>query len=112
MSFPVLLGLFAGAAVLAAFSSDDDPAPNPDRRKRASKTERKVCRSMGREHLGGPGRADCDGGIEVKDWARKMSAYDVRKEAQKGRKIIVATGGFTDGARDEARSWGVRLRKA
>jgi hypothetical protein len=75
-------------------------------------TEKRACASRKRKHLGGPSRADCEGGIEVKDWARPVDSGTIKREHAKGRKEIVAPGGFTEPARREARKRGMKLSYA
>ena len=70
-------------------------------------TEIKICRALGKKHIGGPGQPDCSGGgevVEVKDHARniskfQMKAIDGKRWAQDKPLIVVSTSGFTDGAK-------------
>ena len=69
-------------------------------------TEREVCKHLGMDHLGGPGRPDCSDGayvVEVKDHTRRIGVATVRsileKEwAQDLPVIIVSASGFTEPA--------------
>lgn len=72
-------------------------------------TEKRACAVRKRKHLGGSGRADCAGGIEVKDWSRRVDSGTIKREHAKGRREIVAPGGFTEPARREARKRGIKL---
>ena len=109
----VLLGLAGlGLALSSPTKRSSSRAP---RTRRADpgwlETERATCATLGLQHHGGPGKPDCGKSVEVKDWGRPVDAYTVKREAAKGRKTIVAPGGFTVGARDQAKGLGVKLRR-
>ncbi len=116
---PVVL---LGVGVLAAGALLSKPKPKPKRIAKAAKkpsraksattwqaAEKKACKVRKRKHLGGPGRADCAGGIEVKSWKRAVDAGTVKREHAKGRKEIVAASGFTGPAKSAARKRGIKL---
>jgi hypothetical protein len=67
-----------------------------------------LCDLLGRKHLGGPGRADCAGDVEIKDHASCVTRSAVVAEAEKGRKTIVARCFAPSGVK-EARSLGIQL---
>ncbi|MFY0572885.1 hypothetical protein ACN28E_54905 [Archangium lansingense] len=88
-----------------------------------TRAEKAACEWLGGTHVGGPGKPDCllskDRLAEVKDWCRPVSASHVRAAASKrmyrGKKLVMAAigpGGFTRGARREARKLGVALTTA
>ena len=67
----------------------------------ARRYEKRKAREHRGRHVGGPGKPDYTRGSEqgeVKNWARPMSKYDVKKEAQKGRTEISCKSGYTEGA--------------
>lgn len=69
-----------------------------DKAKRYEKIKAKKHRGR---HIGGSGNPDYKRGKsdgEVKNWNRKMTKYDVKKEARKGRDEITNKKGFTTGA--------------
>ncbi len=119
--WPIILGLGAAGFLLAgALASSSRPSrarqpsghpkgPKRSRKEAWQTTEQRACHARGRKHLGGPGRADCSGGIEVKAWARPVDAGTVRREHSKGRTMIIAPGGFTEPARREAQRLGIKL---
>jgi hypothetical protein len=49
-----------------------------------------ACGYLGLPELGGPGKPDCVGGIEVKFWKEPVHAGTVRRERVKGRTALVA----------------------
>ncbi len=65
---------------------------------------------LGKKHLGGPGHPDCEGDIEVKAHRACITRPTVIKEAEKGRRVIVAKC-FTKPAVEGARGLGVELRE-
>jgi hypothetical protein len=71
-------------------------------------TEMELCDILGRKHLGGPGRPDCAGEIEIKDRIACVTRSGIIAEAQKGRKMIVAKC-FSQPAIEEARNRGLQL---
>ena len=74
--------------------------------KRWRATERRVCKLLGMEHVGGPGQPDCSSGAdiaEVKDQRRlvsksQMQAIIDKPWAEDLPLIVVSTSGFTQGA--------------
>lgn len=122
MSLPLVLGL--GLLALAATASTTSSRKTGKRRSvrsgntstrqhapRWKETERSACEARGLRHRGGPGRADCGRTVEVKDWSRPVDAGTVQREFNKGRRTIVAPGGFSKPARAIAQELGVRLRR-
>lgn len=85
---------------------------------RWKRVEKRACRLLRRPHRGGPGRADCGDDAEVKCRRRPLTASDVRAERAKytarGERLRIlwnaCGGGFTSGARREARQLRIRLR--
>lgn len=78
--------------------------------KAATAAEKRVCRQLGKAHIGGPGKPDCEGQVENKHWSTPVHAGVVRAEAKKGRKkLSVTKAGFTSGAVKSAPEAGIEL---
>jgi hypothetical protein len=111
---PYLLAAGTATALYLASRPKKKTKAKPKRSTRSAKsswqtTEKRACATRKRKHLGGSGRADCEGGIEVKDWKRRVDSGTIKREHKKGRTEIVAPGGFTKPARREARKRGIKL---
>ncbi len=87
--------------------------------KRWQGTEKQVCKTLGKRHVGGPGAPDCSGGgevVEVKHQRRPVDKSQMKEIARKpwvsDRPLIVAsTSGFTPGARRLASQIGAYMFK-
>jgi hypothetical protein len=74
--------------------------------------EREKARKHRGKHVGGPGKEDYRRGNtkgEVKHFKRRMTKTEVMKAKQKGVTEIVALGGFTEPAKQYAKSRNMKL---
>lgn len=86
--------------------------------KRWQATEKQVCKTLGKRHIGGPGAPDCSGGgeiVEVKHQRRPIDRSEMKETVSKpwvDRPLIIAsTSRFTPGARRVAGQAGAYMFK-